>query len=249
MLLVLLLLLFLVSVSVTVTVTVAQQQLQSLSPKLLVQFPKVFASYIRSSELYTRKTPAPHSTSAPHTPGMHWNPPPPLQDTQPMPSHCVPDAKCQLRWHFVTDSNTPQLLWQPPPTAHLTASEGPSLRTHPPPPPAQTPQSLNCAQELMGPSEAMDMVHRRLPLLCAREATLREAHAMVVQHFGAQRGPRMLLRQPSLLCYRAATLEGKIEAAVAAAGPEEGGRALERLAETPGLLTTSVRALRRAFEE
>ena len=36
---------------------------------------------------------------------------------------------------FVTDSNRPQPLWQPPPTACLTAagaaSEGPSLLTHP----------------------------------------------------------------------------------------------------------------------
>ena len=36
---------------------------------------------------------------------------------------------------FVTDSNRPQQLWQPPPTAHLTAfgaaSEAPSLLVHP----------------------------------------------------------------------------------------------------------------------
>ena len=45
---------------------------------------------------------------------------------------------------FVTDSNRPQPLRQPPPTARLTAcgaaSDGPSLRTHPPPP--RTPQPL-----------------------------------------------------------------------------------------------------------
>ena len=48
--------------------------------------------------------------------------PPPLQGAQPMPSHCLPDAECQSQWHFVTDSNRPQALWQPPPTACLTAS-------------------------------------------------------------------------------------------------------------------------------
>ena len=36
-------------------------------------------------------------------PGMHWKggevPPPPLQGAQPMPSHCLPDAKCQPQWH------------------------------------------------------------------------------------------------------------------------------------------------------
>ena len=38
---------------------------------------------------------------------------------------------------FVTDSNRPQPLWQPPPTACLTASDVPSLLMHPcPPPPA-----------------------------------------------------------------------------------------------------------------
>ena len=26
--------------------------------------------------------------------------PPPLQGTQPMPSHCLPDAKCHLQWHL-----------------------------------------------------------------------------------------------------------------------------------------------------
>ena len=44
--------------------------------------------------------------------GMHWKGvwhtalegegglPPPLQGAQPMPSHCTPDAKCQLAWHL-----------------------------------------------------------------------------------------------------------------------------------------------------
>ena len=27
-------------------------------------------------------------------------PPAPLEGTQPMPSHCPPDAKCQLQWHL-----------------------------------------------------------------------------------------------------------------------------------------------------
>ena len=32
---------------------------------------------------------------------------PPLQGAQPMPSHCLPDGKCQLQWRFVTDSIRP----------------------------------------------------------------------------------------------------------------------------------------------
>ena len=65
---------------------------------------------------------------------MHWKggappppPPPGLQGPQPMPSHCPR--------RFVTDSNRPQPLWQPPPTACLTASgaasEAPSRLMHP----------------------------------------------------------------------------------------------------------------------
>ena len=58
-----------------------------------------------------------------------------IQGAQPTPSHCPRDAKCQLQWHFVTDGNCPQPLWQPPPTACTTASgaasEGPSLLMHP----------------------------------------------------------------------------------------------------------------------
>ena len=61
-----------------------------------------------------------------------------LQGAQPMPSHCPPDTKCQPQ--FVTDSNRPQQLRQPPPTAYPTASgaasEAPALPTHPCPPPA-----------------------------------------------------------------------------------------------------------------
>ena len=45
-------------------------------------------------------------------------PPPPLQSAQPMPSHWLPDSKRR----FVTDSNRPQPLWQPPATACLPAS-------------------------------------------------------------------------------------------------------------------------------
>ena len=36
-------------------------------------------------------------------PGMHWKggaPPPPLQGAQPVPSHCLPDAKCQPQRHL-----------------------------------------------------------------------------------------------------------------------------------------------------
>ena len=34
--------------------------------------------------------------------GVHWKGEevtPPLQGAQPMPSHCLPDAKCQCQWH------------------------------------------------------------------------------------------------------------------------------------------------------
>ena len=41
---------------------------------------------------------------------------------------------------FVTDSTRPQPLWQPPPTACLTAFEAPSLLMHPPPPPLMDPE-------------------------------------------------------------------------------------------------------------
>ena len=46
--------------------------------------------------------------------GMHWKGrnPPSLQESQPMPSHCVPDAKCQVpaSMAFVTDGNRLQPL-------------------------------------------------------------------------------------------------------------------------------------------
>ena len=61
----------------------------------------------------------------------------PLQGAQPMPSHRPPDGKCQLSMAPVTDSNRPQPLRHPPPTACTTtpgaASEVPSLLMHPPP--------------------------------------------------------------------------------------------------------------------
>ena len=63
-------------------------------------------------------------------------PPAPLQGTQPTPSHGLPDGKRPLQRHFVTDSNRPQPLWQPPPGA---ASEVPSLLMHPCPPPRLAP--------------------------------------------------------------------------------------------------------------
>ena len=58
-----------------------------------------------------------------------------LQGAQPMPSHCPPSRQAPGSMAFVTDSNRPQPLWQPPPTACLTASgaasEVPCLLTHP----------------------------------------------------------------------------------------------------------------------
>ena len=44
-------------------------------------------------------------------------PSPPLQGAQRMPSHCLPDSKCQLRWHLpptVTAPNRFGNLLQPP---------------------------------------------------------------------------------------------------------------------------------------
>ena len=43
--------------------------------------------------------------------------PPPLHSAQPMPSYCLPDAKCQLQWHLspkVTAPNRFGNLLQPP---------------------------------------------------------------------------------------------------------------------------------------
>ena len=64
---------------------------------------------------------------------MHWKmggKVPPLQDAQPMPSPCPPDAKCQLQWHLqmtVTAPNRFDNLRQPP----GAASEVPSRLCHP----------------------------------------------------------------------------------------------------------------------
>ena len=70
-------------------------------------------------------------------------PPPPLRGAQPMPSHCPPQCQVPGSMVFVTDSNRPQPLWQPPPTACPTAagatSEVPSLLMHPWPAPTPSP--------------------------------------------------------------------------------------------------------------
>ena len=62
-------------------------------------------------------------------------PSPHLQAAQPMPSQCPPSCQAPASMAFVTDSNRPQPLWQPPPTACRTASgaasEVPSLQMHP----------------------------------------------------------------------------------------------------------------------
>ena len=59
-------------------------------------------------------------------------PPPPLQGAQPTQSLWL---QVPASMAFVTNSNRPQSLWQPPPTAYLTASgavsEVPSRLTHP----------------------------------------------------------------------------------------------------------------------
>ena len=62
-------------------------------------------------------------------------PPPPLHSAQPMLEPLSPCRQVPASMAFVTDSNRPQPLWQPPPTACLTtfgtASEVPSLLMHP----------------------------------------------------------------------------------------------------------------------
>ena len=94
-----------------------------------------------STQRFFRTHPPTHPPGHPPT---HWkgggiSPPTPPRGAKHMPSHGPPNSKCQLQMAFVTDSNRPQLLWQPPPTAYLTtfgaASEVPSLLMHPPPPP------------------------------------------------------------------------------------------------------------------
>ena len=70
---------------------------------------------------------------------MHWKgglPPPPSSRAPSLCPATVPLApSASLNGFFVTDSNRPRPLWQPPPTAHLTASgaasEAPSLLMHP----------------------------------------------------------------------------------------------------------------------
>ena len=84
-------------------------------------------------------------SGTPH-PGMNWKggevpPPPPGRPAYAQP--LSPRRQVPVSMAFVTDSNRPQPLWQPPPTACLTAagaaSEVPSLLMHPsptPPPPS-----------------------------------------------------------------------------------------------------------------
>ena len=46
--------------------------------------------------------PRPHNTQRQECIGRGGGtpPPPPLQGAQPMPSHCLPDGKCQPQWHL-----------------------------------------------------------------------------------------------------------------------------------------------------
>ena len=78
---------------------------------------------------------------------MHWKgggvPPPPSPGPPAYAQPLSPLRQVPASMAFVTDSNRPQPLWQPPPTACLTASraasEVPSLLMHPcPPAPPQT---------------------------------------------------------------------------------------------------------------
>ena len=84
-------------------------------------------------------------------PGMHWKggrqpPPPPPPGRPAYAQPLFPRRQVPASMAFVTDSNRPQPLWQPPPTACLTASraasEAPFLLMHPCPGPSPPP--LNC---------------------------------------------------------------------------------------------------------
>ena len=81
--------------------------------------PRVFPSVAWAADLSPSGLPCPVRSRATHKlsgtvylpqtwgggggAGMHWTEgrlPPPLQGAQPIPSHCPPDAKCQLQWHL-----------------------------------------------------------------------------------------------------------------------------------------------------
>ena len=84
--------------------------------------------------------------------------PPPLQGTKPLsPSRQVPASMA-----FVTDSNRPQPLWQPPATACLTASEAPSLLMHPCPPPPDTHTHCESAHRVDWQRQAVGQSARHL---------------------------------------------------------------------------------------
>ena len=70
--------------------------------------------------------------------GMHWkggSPPPPPPGRLAYAQRLPPRQQVPASVAFVTDSNCPQPLWQPPPTAYPTApgaaSEAPPLLMHP----------------------------------------------------------------------------------------------------------------------
>ena len=84
--------------------------------------------------------PSRSSRRSPHPPpGMHWKggyPPPPPPPGRPACAQPLsPQRHVPASVAFVSDSNRPQPLWQPPPTACLSASgaasEAPSLLMHP----------------------------------------------------------------------------------------------------------------------
>ena len=66
-----------------------------------------------------------------------------------------PEREVPASLAFVTDSNRPQPLWQPPPTACLTASEVPSLLMHPCPPPPPLPSRADLCPRVHGVQVAL----------------------------------------------------------------------------------------------
>ena len=100
-----------------------------------IQSPPGHESKLQDSWRWRNFSPSENSSS-PSVEIVLWHPPPPPgMHAQPLsPRRQVPASMA-----FVTDSNRPQPLWQPPPTASLpasgTASEVLSLLTHPCPPP------------------------------------------------------------------------------------------------------------------
>ena len=80
----------------------------SMSPRAHVPSNRHSPSAHIPSKLHGPKTGAPFDNSS----SLGWGgrgrdalqgggyPPPPLEGAKPVPSHCLPDAKCQAQWHL-----------------------------------------------------------------------------------------------------------------------------------------------------